>query len=110
MQYSDGRISQSSDIHAFSNIEKLIEDHFPNLLSINDNHSITFVHLSFKEYLYHHLEQSDSEWLSKARRKVARCCLVYLNLRDLAIYAKNCQTIIGKKFLSCNLYNRQIKI
>jgi hypothetical protein len=106
LQYSDSRISRSSEIHAFLQLEKTIEDNFPDLLSIDDSRRITFVHLSFKEYLSQYWEQSDSVWLYKARRKVARCCLIYLNLNDLGINVKNCQPTRGTVLLVGHLCSR----
>jgi hypothetical protein len=95
IQYSDSRITRSGDIYAFSDLEKMIEDNFPDLLSIDDNRRITFVHLSFKEYLCDYWEEVDPSWLQKARRKITKCCLVYLNLSDLTASARASASVSG---------------
>ena len=108
IQYSDRRISYSSEIQPFLDLENVIENNFPDLLSIDDGHNITFVHLSFKEYLYHHWDQMDSEWHFKARRKIAMSCMVYLNLRELVRCAKRERNMEGEILLYLYFINLPI--
>lgn len=75
------RIIRSTDFEPFRNLSMIIENSFPDLVTIQDNNTVTFIHLSFKDYL-----QSQSKFdlaIRSGRQNITRACLTYLKLRDL---------------------------
>ncbi len=58
-----------------------MEQNLPDLVTIQDDNRVTFVHLSFKEYLQR--RQDFQDVLLSGRREITRACLKYLKLRDI---------------------------
>ncbi|KAL4894408.1 hypothetical protein BDV59DRAFT_11113 [Aspergillus ambiguus] len=83
IQRSKQRLTHSRQIRPFDKLNKTIEDNFPDLVKIQDDDSIAFSHLSFREYLYQYWTEKNPEWLDTARMKLAEACIIYLDLQDL---------------------------
>lgn len=81
---SNQRLVDSTDLPLIKDLRDTIETEFPDIVIFHDDHSITFNHLSFKEYLFQYWTEKDPEWLGKARCSMTQACLTYLGLRDLA--------------------------
>ncbi|RYP68053.1 hypothetical protein DL771_006894 [Monosporascus sp. 5C6A] len=73
----------SKDIDPFANLGHIIEKNFPELVVIHNDNTITFSHLSFKEYLSQYWSEKDPDWLGKAHYGIAQAVITYLKLQDL---------------------------
>jgi ankyrin repeat protein len=73
----------TKDIVPFGNIEEIVQNYFPNLIRLEDDGSIKFIHLSFKEYLDNYWKMRNPDGLTKYQRIVARSCLQYVTLNDV---------------------------
>lgn len=78
-----GQPEHSGEIDPFTNIGDIIEKNFPGLVVVHSDDSITFAHLSFKEFLSQYWSEKDPEWLRKAQVGITQAVIMYLNLRDL---------------------------
>ncbi|RYP93794.1 hypothetical protein DL770_000166 [Monosporascus sp. CRB-9-2] len=78
---SNKAIVRSTDLEPFRDLYQIMEQSFPNLVTIQDDNRATFVHLSFKEYLPR--RQDFQDVLLSGRREITRTCLLYLKLRDV---------------------------
>jgi hypothetical protein len=81
---SNRRFIDSTDLLSVKDLRDTIETEFPDMVIFHDDNSITFNHLSFKEYLVQYWTKKNPEWLSKAHCSMTQACLAYLGLRDLA--------------------------
>ena len=77
------RFLLSTDVAAFANLERIIDANFPNMVTIEDDGRVRFYHLSFKEYLDHHLMETDTGLLSRSYRLTTKSCLTYLDFPDV---------------------------
>ncbi|RYP15106.1 hypothetical protein DL765_005929 [Monosporascus sp. GIB2] len=75
----------STDLEPFKDLYQIMEQSFPNLITIQDDNRATFVHLSFREYLQSRQDFQDA--LLSGRREITRTCLLYLKLRDMLRHA-----------------------
>ncbi|RYO83523.1 hypothetical protein DL763_007848 [Monosporascus cannonballus] len=75
----------STDLEPFKDLYQIMEQSFPNLITIKDDNRATFVHLSFRECLQSRQDFQDA--LLLGRREITRTCLLYLKLRDMLRHA-----------------------
>ncbi len=80
---ADQRISFSTDLDHIRNLGTVIAENLPDITTFHDDHTISFSHLSFGEYLNTTWKQKFPETFTKAERLVAKACLQYLDLQDL---------------------------
>jgi ankyrin repeat protein len=80
---ADRRMVRSTDLDCIQNLDSVIADNLPDIITFHDDHTISFSHLSFKEYLETTWRRKFPETFTKAERLIARTCLQYVNLRDL---------------------------
>lgn len=78
---SSGVIVRSTDFQPFRNLNDIIERSFPDLITVQDDNKLTFVHLSFREYLQN--REDFQAILHSGYRNIAWSCLKYLRLKDL---------------------------
>lgn len=83
LSYTGKPIRKAADIPINRSIGDFIEKYIPDLIARRDDDTLTFVHLSFKEYLLKMWDKTDAQDLTKARRIITRACLKYLKLQDL---------------------------
>ncbi|KAF4981698.1 hypothetical protein FDECE_17641 [Fusarium decemcellulare] len=76
---SKREVTRSTDFEPFRNLNTIMEENFPDLVTIQDDNTVTFIHLSFKDYLQNKFHQV----IRVGRQNMAKACLVYLNSRDL---------------------------
>ncbi|PNP76488.1 hypothetical protein FNYG_10175 [Fusarium nygamai] len=74
-------ITRSKDFEPFQNLNTIMEKEFPDLVAIQDDDTITFVHSSFKDYLESQARFNDV--MQTGRQSIAKACLIYLKLHDL---------------------------
>ncbi|OAQ75600.1 ankyrin repeats (3 copies) domain-containing protein [Purpureocillium lilacinum] len=86
MNHSSKPIVKSSDIEPIRDLYQVMEENFPDLVSIQDDNRVIFVHHSFREYLDQREEFRDR--LFSGHRKITRACLKYLKLADMLDSAK----------------------
>jgi hypothetical protein len=103
MNSSSRTPKSSSDIDSFGNVDDIIQTYFPNLLRLEDDGSIKFIHLSFKEYLDTRWKDKDPEMLKKCQRATARSCLQYLRMTDVISRVLNhrdlrCECLVQKRY------------
>ncbi|KAH7004342.1 hypothetical protein EDB82DRAFT_422883 [Fusarium venenatum] len=74
-------IKRSSDFEPFRNLNAVVEREVPHLVSQQDDGTMAFVHLSFKDYLesQNHFKQI----IETGRQSITKACLMYLKLADL---------------------------
>ncbi|KAM0410250.1 hypothetical protein ACHAPZ_000845 [Fusarium culmorum] len=78
---SRGPIHQSTDFEPYQNLNAVIEREVPHLISLQDDGTMAFIHLSFKDYLE---SQSDFEdIIEMGRQTITKACLIYLKLQDM---------------------------
>jgi hypothetical protein len=96
-------ILRSTDFEPFRDLYRIMEQNFHDLVTIQDDSRVTFVHLSFMEYLQR--RQDFGDILLSGRRKIARACLKYLRLRDMLQDASDGSGTAGRStrtaFLPC---------
>lgn len=80
---ADRRIVRSTDLDRIQNLDGVIAENLPDIITFHDDHTVSFSHLSFEEYLRTAWKQKSPEIFTRAERLVARTCLQYVNLRDL---------------------------
>jgi hypothetical protein len=80
---ADRRIVRSTDLDRIQNLDGVIAENLPDIITFHDDHTVSFSHLSFQEYLRTTWRQKSPEIFSRAERLLARTCLQYLKLRDL---------------------------
>lgn len=78
---STGVIMRSTDFQPFQNLNDNIERNFADLITIQNDDRLTFVHMSFKEYLQN--RDDFQAILHSGHRNITRSCLKYLRLKDL---------------------------
>lgn len=78
---SGRHITRSTDFEPFSNLNTIMEDTFQDLIIVQDDNMVTFIHLSFKDYLIS--QERFKRVIQKGRQSITKACLVYLKLRDL---------------------------
>ncbi|KAM0314335.1 hypothetical protein ACHAPQ_011844, partial [Fusarium lateritium] len=78
---SSRHITRSSDFEPFSNLSTIMEDSFQDLIIVGNDNTVTFIHLSFKDYLIS--QEKFKRVVQKGRQNITKACLVYLKLRDL---------------------------
>ncbi|CAJ0545078.1 Ff.00g085510.m01.CDS01 [Fusarium sp. VM40] len=78
---SGRHITRSTDFEPFSNLNTIMEDSFEDLIIVQDDNTVTFIHLSFKDYLIS--QERFKRVIQKGRQSITKACLVYLKLRDL---------------------------
>lgn len=96
LSYTGRPIRKAADIPIDRDIGNLIEKYIPDLIARRDDDTLTFVHLSFKEYLLKSWDETDTKDLVKARRIITRACLKYLRLQDLLHDALDGESREGK--------------
>ncbi|RKL35782.1 hypothetical protein BFJ72_g8482 [Fusarium proliferatum] len=74
-------IKQSQDFEPFENLNIVMEREVPHLVSLQDDGTITFVHLSFKDYI--ESQERFCDIIETGRRSITKACLIYLKLQDL---------------------------
>ncbi|KAM0266918.1 hypothetical protein ACHAPA_006487 [Fusarium lateritium] len=74
-------ITRSSDFQPFSNLNEIMEDSFQDLIIVQNDNTVTFIHLSFKDYLVS--QERFKQVVQEGRQNITKACLVYLKLRDL---------------------------
>jgi hypothetical protein len=74
-------IKRSRDFEPFQNLTAVIEREVPHLVSLQDDGTITFVHLSFKDYIEN--QKRFKPIIETGRQSITKACLVYLKLQDL---------------------------
>ncbi|KAI8680929.1 hypothetical protein NCS55_00341800 [Fusarium keratoplasticum] len=74
-------ITRSTDFEPFRNLNAIMEESFPDLVTIQDDDTVTFVHLSFKDYL--ESQKKFNQVIQTGRQNITKACLVYLKLRDV---------------------------
>ncbi|KAF4468392.1 ankyrin repeats (3 copies) domain-containing [Fusarium albosuccineum] len=74
-------ITRSTDFEPFRNLNTIMAETLPDLVTIQDDNTVTFVHLSFKDYLTS--QERFSQVIQTGRQDITKACLVYLKLRDL---------------------------
>jgi hypothetical protein len=89
---ADRRMVKSTDLDGIQNLNSVIADNLPDIITFHDDHTVSFSHLSFKEYLGTTWRQKFPDIFTKAERLVTRTCLQYVNLRDLLEEASNEET------------------
>ncbi|KAM0227318.1 hypothetical protein ACHAP5_012201 [Fusarium lateritium] len=72
---------QSQDIEPFENLNTVMEREVPHLVSLQDDGTITFAHLSFKDYI--ESQERFSNIIEMGRQSITKACLIYLKLQDL---------------------------
>lgn len=87
------RVRKSTNFSPFKNLFQIMEERYPGLITIQDNHRVTLIHGSFKDYLEnkHRVDQI----IHMERRYIVRACLQYLQLEDLIQDAKSGLTRYG---------------
>jgi hypothetical protein len=78
---STRHITRSTDFEPFNNLNTIMEDSFQDLIIVQDDNTVTFIHLSFKDYLIS--QERFKPVIQKGRQNITKACLVYLKLRDL---------------------------
>ncbi|KAF4437144.1 ankyrin repeats (3 copies) domain-containing protein, partial [Fusarium austroafricanum] len=78
---SRARITQSKDFEPFRNLNAVMEREFPDLVAIQDDDTITFVHSSFRDYI--ESQERFSHVMETGRQSITKACLIYLKLLDL---------------------------
>ncbi|KAH8645771.1 ankyrin repeat-containing domain protein, partial [Xylariales sp. PMI_506] len=76
-------IQSSNDFETFPNLGNMLVMRFPELIICHDDDTITFAHMSFREYLHSTWESLGSQRLIQAKKKIAEACLQYIMLEDL---------------------------
>jgi hypothetical protein len=87
---------KSTDIQPFNDVEGIIQNNFPNLIRLEEDGTIKFIHLSFKEYIDNRWKSSDSPILAKNKKAIARSCLQYLKLSDVVSQTLEVNDIRGE--------------
>lgn len=87
------RIRKSTHFSPFRHLIHKMEEMYPGLISVQDNHRVTLIHRSFKDYL----ENTDraKQVIHMERRYFVRACLQYIQLEDLIQDAKSGLTRYG---------------
>ncbi|KAF3764686.1 ankyrin [Cryphonectria parasitica EP155] len=80
---TDTPIRNADDIPIDRSVSDLIEKHIPELIARLDDDTVTFVHLSFKEYLLESWAKEKASHMTRAGRMITRACLKYLKLQDM---------------------------
>lgn len=78
---STKRITRSKDFQPFQNLNTVIEREFPDLVAIQDDETVTFVHSSFKDYM--DSQARFNHVMKTGRQSITKACLAYLQLHDL---------------------------
>jgi ankyrin repeat domain-containing protein 50 len=89
---SDEVPSTSGDIDLVRNVSGSILRKFPEFVVQQSDGTLTFVHLSFNQYLKNLWTRKYPEWLNRAHCQMARSCLDYLELEDLIQHARTSLT------------------
>ncbi|KAH7187135.1 ankyrin repeat-containing domain protein [Fusarium oxysporum] len=74
-------IKRSTDIPSFQSLYGMIENTFPELVKFQDNGTVTFYHLSLKDYL--ESQKKFESFIQNGYRSIAEACLTYLKLTDM---------------------------
>ncbi|KAH6627231.1 hypothetical protein B0J18DRAFT_163893 [Chaetomium sp. MPI-SDFR-AT-0129] len=83
LSQTGGRVVRSTDLSRIQGLENVIAENLPDITTFHDDHTVSFSHFSFEEYLRTTWKQKHPEILTRAERVVARTCLQYVKLRDL---------------------------
>lgn len=80
---TDHPIYRSSDLDLIQSLDTVIQENFPDLVTLHDDHTVTLAHLSVGDYLQGLWANEAPDTLRRAERIVARACLKYLKFEDM---------------------------
>ncbi|KAF4465865.1 ankyrin repeats (3 copies) domain-containing [Fusarium albosuccineum] len=81
VSYRD-ELTSPCEVRPFPNLLDIVEKHCRDLITVHDDGTILFSHLSFKEYLLQTWATDRPEILEKAKVSITKACLAYIKYWD----------------------------
>jgi hypothetical protein len=80
---ADRRIVRSTDFDRIQDLDSVIAENLPDIITLHEDYTVSLSHLSFEEYLRTTWKQKSPELFTRAERLVARTCSQYVKLKDV---------------------------